>query len=105
MIEISDRAVSEMKHFIAEEAEPDTAIHVFVSGACGCGKAHYGMAIGSDIPEGANIFEYDGVRLVVDTESAPYLEGAEIDFQDSLMGRGFVIRNPNQQGTGCGCGG
>ena len=105
MINVSDRAVAEMKHFIAEEADPETAVHVFVSGACGCGKAHYGMAIGNEIPEAAHIFDIEGIRLVVDAESAPQLEGAEIDFQDSLMGRGFVIRNPNQTSTGCGCGG
>jgi iron-sulfur cluster assembly accessory protein len=106
MINVSDRAVAEMKHFIAEEADPDVAVHVFVSGACGCGKAHYGMAIGNEIPEEAHIFDMEGVKLVVDAESAPYLEGAEIDFKDGLMGRGFTINNPAQQGNGgCGCGG
>jgi iron-sulfur cluster assembly protein len=94
-----------MRHFLAEEADPEAAIHVFVSGACGCGKAHYGMALGSEIPEEAHIFDLEGIRLVVDTESAPYLDGAEIDFQDSLMGRGFTIKNPNITSTGCGCGG
>lgn len=106
MINVSDRAVTEMKRFMEEEADPETAIHVFVQGACGCGKAHYGMAIGKEIPDEANVFDLDeGIRLVVDMDSAPYLDGAEIDYQDSLMGRGFVIRNPNQQSTGCGCGG
>lgn len=105
MINVSDRAMSEMKRFIEEEADPEIAIHVFVQRACGCGKANYGMAIGPEIPDEANIFELEGVRLVIDADSAPYLEGAEIDFQDSLMGRGFVIHNPNQQSTGCGCGG
>ena len=105
MINVSDRAVSEMKTFLAEEANADAAIHVFVSGACGCGKANYGMALGSEIPETAHIFDLEGVRLVVDQESAPYLDGAEIDFQDGLMGRGFVIKNPNITSTGCGCGG
>ncbi|OGG45960.1 MAG: hypothetical protein A3F84_11615 [Candidatus Handelsmanbacteria bacterium RIFCSPLOWO2_12_FULL_64_10] len=105
MINVSDRAVSEMRQFLAGEADPEAAIHVFVSGACGCGSAHYGMAVGSEIPEAAHIFELEGVRLVVDTESAPQLEGAEIDFRDDLMGRGFVITNPNKASTGCGCGG
>ncbi len=104
MINLSDRAVVEMKHFIAEEADPNTAVHVFVSGACGCGKVNYGMAIGAEIPEEAHIFDISGIKLVVDAESAPQLEGVEIDYQDSLMGRGFVINNPNAQGGGCGCG-
>ncbi|MBI4213711.1 MAG: iron-sulfur cluster assembly accessory protein [Chloroflexi bacterium] len=105
MINVSDRAVAEMKHFLSEGDDPEAAIHVFVAGACGCGSTHYGMAVGNEIPEAAHIFDIEGVRLVVDTESAPHLDGAEIDFRDDLMGRGFVIKNPNKASTGCGCGG
>lgn len=105
MINVSERAVAEMKRFIAEEAAPDAAVHVFVEGACGCGAARYGMALGKEIPERADVLEMDGLKLVIDVESAPYLEGAEIDYQDSLMTRGFVVKNPNRPKTGCGCGG
>ncbi|HEY3117456.1 MAG TPA: iron-sulfur cluster assembly accessory protein [Chloroflexota bacterium] len=105
MINVSDKAAAEMKRFIAEAEDPETAVHIFVESACHCGAAHYGMALGSEIPSGANIQEMDGIRLVVDSDSAPQLEGAEIDFRDSMMGRGFVISNPNIERTGCGCGG
>lgn len=105
MINVSERAFTEMKRFIAEQKDPDTAVHVFVESACHCGAARYGMALGSEIPQGANIQEFDGIRLVVDSDSAPNLEGAEIDFRESLMERGFVISNPTIQRTGCGCGG
>lgn len=104
MINVSDRAVTEMKRFLEEQGDPEIAVHVFVEGACGCGAAHYGMALGKEIPEEASIHDLYGVKLVVDAESAPYLEDAEIDYQEGLMGRGFVIRNPNRPSTGCGCG-
>lgn len=105
MINVSERAVVEMKRFIEEEADLETSVHVFVEGACGCGAARYGMALGKEIPERANILDLDGVRLVIDEESAPYLDGAEIDYQDTLMAHGFVVSNPNRPRTGCGCGG
>jgi iron-sulfur cluster assembly protein len=104
MLTISDRAATEMKRYIDERGDPSMAIRVFVQGACGCGSAQYGMGLEDEFEEGESIFELQGVRLVVDPDSAPYLEGAQIDFSDGLMGRGFTIANPNQAG-GCGCGG
>jgi iron-sulfur cluster assembly accessory protein len=107
MITMSDRANTELKRIISEQEEPDLAIRIFVSGACGCGAAHYGMGVENDFAEADSVFESEGVKLVVDNESAPYLEGAEIDFKDGLMGRGFTIQNPSKAGSGgggCGCG-
>ena len=107
MITVSERATSELQRIITEQEEPDLAIRVFVSGACGCGAAHYGMGVENEFAEADSVFETAGVKLVVDPESAPYLEGAEIDFRDSLMGRGFTIVNPAKPGGGgggCGCG-
>ena len=72
-------------------------------GNCGCGAAHYGMGLDNDFTPEDNVFDASGVRVVADGESAPLLEGAEIDYRDSLMGRGFTIKNPNA-GGGCGCG-
>ncbi|HZT06493.1 MAG TPA: iron-sulfur cluster assembly accessory protein [Chloroflexota bacterium] len=104
MITISDKAAAELRRIVDENDQADAAIRVFVQGACGCGAAHYGMGIETDIGEDEDVLDANGIKLVVDRESAPYLEGAEIDYRDSLMGRGFMIKNPNQAG-GCGCGG
>jgi iron-sulfur cluster assembly accessory protein len=49
------------------------------------------------------VVEASGVKLYVDSMSAPYLGGVEIDYVDSLYGSGFSIKNPNSKGT-CGCG-
>ncbi len=104
MISISDKAAEELRRIVGEQDEADAAIRVFVQGACGCGAAHYGMGIEREYGPEEQLFDNNGIKLVVDAESAPYLEGAEIDYRDSLVGRGFMIKNPNQ-GGGCGCGG
>src|SRR5436305_1919220 len=105
MINVSERAAVEMRRVIEEQEAKDAAIRVFVSGACGCGSAHYGMGVEDEFSPEESIIEAYGVKMVVDAESAPYLEGAEIDYQDGLMGRGFTIKGPNSGGGGgCGCG-
>jgi iron-sulfur cluster assembly protein len=103
MISISDKAAEELRRIVGEQDEAETAIRVFVQGACGCGAAHYGMGIETEFGADEQLIDTNGVKFVIDPESAPYLEGAEIDYRDSLMGRGFMIKNPNQ-GGGCGCG-
>jgi iron-sulfur cluster assembly protein len=104
MITVSERAASELKRLIDEQGQEDLAVRVFVTGSCGCGAAHYGMGLDNDLTPEDNVFDASGVRVVADGESAPLLEGAEIDYRDSLMGRGFTIKNPNAGGGGCGCG-
>ena len=103
MFTVTDRAASELKKLVEEQGESQaSAVRVFVQGACGCGAANYGMGFEEEIGEEESVLESGGVRFVVDPDSAPHLEGAEIDFSDSLMGHGFMIRNPNKQGGGCG---
>ena len=103
MISISDQAAVELRRIVDEQDQTEAAIRVFVQGACGCGAAHYGMGIETEFGADEQLIDAGGVKFVIDPESAPYLEGAEIDYRDGLMGRGFMIKNPNQ-GSGCGCG-
>ena len=104
MITVSERAATELKRILDEQSQENMAVRVFVSGSCGCGAAHYGMGLDNDLAEDDHVFDSAGLKLVADGDSAPFLDGAEIDYRDSLMGRGFTIRNPNQTGGGCGCG-
>src|SRR3954454_2466513 len=104
MVTLTDQAATEMRRILQEQGEAEVAIRVFVQGACGCGSAHYGMGVEDEIAEEDSIIEASGVRFVIDPDSAPYLDGAEIDYKDGLMGRGFTIVNPNQTSSGCGCG-
>jgi iron-sulfur cluster assembly protein len=103
MITVSEQAATQLKRLIEEQGQDEVAVRVFVSGSCGCGAAHYGMGLDTDYTAEEHLFDSEGLRLVADSESAPFLDGAEIDYRDSLMGRGFTIKNPNA-GGGCGCG-
>jgi iron-sulfur cluster assembly protein len=102
-ITISPRAVDELKKAVAEQGEEQgvNTVRVMVQSQCGCGAAHFAM--GFDEPqEDDNRIDLGGVTLLVDPASAPFLENAEMDYADDLMGRGFKI---NAAGGGCGCGG
>lgn len=105
-ITISPRAVDELKKAAEarrEEQGADT-VRVLVQSQCGCGTAHFAM--GFDAPEqDDDMIDLGGVTLVVDPTSAPFLENAEMDYSDDLMGQGFRINAANGGGGGCGCGG
>jgi iron-sulfur cluster assembly protein len=85
-----------------EKGLSGAALRVFVVGG-GCSGYSYGMAIAKDLEEDDLVFENAGVKLVLDPESAPLLEGAEIDYVDDLMKSGFTIHNPNAVSS-CACG-
>lgn len=99
---VTPSAVSTIKELLIQREIPDHALRVFVAGG-GCSGMQYGMAFESEISEQDTIVEVDGVRLVIDSTSLIYLDGATIDFVDSLMGGGFRIDNPNAVSS-CGCG-
>jgi iron-sulfur cluster assembly protein len=101
---VSPRAVDELKKAAEsrrEEQAPDT-VRVLVQSQCGCGTAHFAMGF-DEAQQDDNQIDLDGVKLVVDPFSAPFLEDAEMDYSDDLMGQGFRINAAN--GGGCGCGG
>lgn len=95
-------ALSQLKSLLEKEANSDLALRVFVSGG-GCSGLQYGMAFDDNVRPGDEIVEQEGVRVLVDDFSAPYLRGSEIDFVDSLMGAGFTVHNPNAVRS-CSCG-
>lgn len=103
-ITASPRAVEELKKAVESTREEVAAqtVRVMVQSQCGCGAAHFAM--GFDEPEdGDHRIDIGGVTLLVDQDSAPFLDNAEMDYSDDLMGQGFRINTPN--GGGCGCGG
>ena len=102
MIIITDRAAGEVKGLLERQEKPDAMLRVFVSGG-GCSGFQYGMTLEEEGMEGDENFEVNGVKVIVDPRSAQYLEGANIDFVDNLMGGGFKIDNPNAKSS-CGCG-
>lgn len=79
------------------------ALRVYIAGI-GCSGLQYGMAFDGAPREVDTVFEQQGLRVVVDPQSAAYLDGASIDYVDSPLGGRFQIENPNVV-AGCGPGG
>jgi len=100
---VTPAAVNMIHSLLEQRNIPGYALRVFVSGG-GCSGLQYGMSFEQTPRDFDAVVEpSDGVRLVVDPTSLMYLEGATIDYVDSLMGGGFRIENPNAVST-CGCG-
>ena len=98
----TDNAAKKVKELIDEEGSPDLKLRVFVTGG-GSSGFQYGFTFEDSVNEDDTSVDRDGVTLLIDPMSLQYLAGAEIDYQDSLQGSQFVIRNPNATTT-CGCG-
>lgn len=103
MIKLTGRALLEVARIIAESNLGDVLLRVGVRGG-GCSGFSYTLGFEDKDPlECDQIFEQEGIKIVCDPKSLLYLNGIEIDFETSLMGRGFKFNNPNAQNS-CGCG-
>lgn len=102
ILTVTPAAVNMIRSLLQQRQIPNYALRVFVSGG-GCSGMQYGMAFEETPKDFDRVIDVEGVRLIVDPTSIMYLEGATIDFVDSLMGGGFRIDNPNAVST-CGCG-
>ena len=98
----TDNAANKVKQLIEEEGNNELKLRVFVTGG-GCSGFQYGFTFEESVNEDDTPMQKNGVTLLIDPMSLQYLTGAEIDYQDSLQGSQFVIRNP-QATTTCGCG-
>ena len=101
-MKIQESAVIKLKDVLAEENNPNLKLRVFVQGG-GCSGMQYGFTLDESKNEDDMDFDYSGVTVLVDSMSWGYLQGAEIDYRDDVMGASFVINNPQAQTT-CGCG-
>ena len=102
MITISESAKTKIKDLLYEEGNPNLALRTFVQGG-GCSGFSYGFTFDEEINEDDFQFPLDEFKVLVDSMSMTYLQGAEIDYKEELMGSSFVINNPNATTT-CGCG-
>ncbi|MCB0215148.1 MAG: iron-sulfur cluster insertion protein ErpA [Caldilineae bacterium] len=102
-ITITPAAAAKLRDVIASKGLEKAGLRVFVSGG-GCSGLQYGMAFETQGGEDQDIsFSAEGLDVYVDPISIQYVQGAHIDFVDSLMGGGFKIENPNAASS-CGCG-
>ena len=103
VILVTEAAAIKIKELLVEEGKAESGLRVFVQGG-GCSGFQYGLMIeenGAGV--GDQLFESNGVTLLVDPVSLSYLKGAEVDFVETITGGGFTIKNPNASST-CGCG-
>jgi iron-sulfur cluster insertion protein len=101
MVTITSMAEQKIKELIVEEKDA-VGLRIYVKGG-GCHGYQYGMAFESKVADDDTVIEKGGVQVIMDSQSAPLLQGAEVDYVDSLQGSGFAIKNP-QAKTTCGCG-
>lgn len=101
-IHITDSAARMVKNLLAEKNVPDHGLRVFVSGG-GCSGMQYGMALEAEARPYDHVIEMSNVKVFIDPTSMMYLNAATIDYEDSLIGGGFRIDNPNAASS-CGCG-
>jgi iron-sulfur cluster assembly accessory protein len=105
ILTLTPTAADRLKSLMAEKNLEGYGLRVFLaSGGCGCSGAQYGMAFTQEMMSTDAVIEVNGVRLIVDPDSRPYLMGAGIDFVDNPSGGSFRIDNPNELVSSCGCG-
>jgi iron-sulfur cluster assembly protein len=102
LVTISPAAAMKLQGLMQEKQLDGYSLRVFVAGG-GCSGLQYGMTFDNEAHPGDTEFESSGLSVRVDAMSAKYMEGASIDYVDSLMGGGFKIDNPNAVSS-CGCG-
>ena len=101
-MELSDEAAQKVASLLEQEGRTDLRLRVAVQPG-GCSGLIYQLYFDERILDGDALRAFDGVEVVVDKMSVPYLEGASIDFEDSISKQGFTIDNPNAGGS-CACG-
>ena len=99
---LSDVAAVKVKSLLEQEGRDDLALRIAVQPG-GCSGLRYQLFFDERSLDGDQIFDFDGVNVVVDRMSVPYLNGATIDFVDTIEKQGFTIDNPNASGS-CACG-
>lgn len=101
-VTVTESAGNMVKNLLVSKNVPDYGLRVFVSGG-GCSGLQYGMALEAEPRPYDNVVEQEGYKIFIDPTSMMYLNGATIDYEDSIMGGGFKIDNPNAAAS-CGCG-
>lgn len=103
MVTLTESAAHKLQNVMNDKGLASShGLRVFVQGG-GCGGMQYGMMFDNDPREGDEVYEAHGLRVYVDATSLYYIDGAQIDYVDNLMGGGFHIENPNAVSS-CGCG-
>jgi iron-sulfur cluster assembly accessory protein len=101
-VSLSDTPAQKVRSLLEQEGRDDLRLRVAVQPG-GCSGLIYQLYFDERLLDGDATRDFDGVEVVVDKMSVPYLDGAAIDFEDTIYKQGFTIDNPNAQGS-CACG-
>lgn len=102
LVTVTPKAAEKIKEFMAQEENKPEYLRVYVQGG-GCSGLSYGMGFEKAPEEDDKVIEESGVKILVDSYSVDHLNGANVDYIESLMGSGFKINNPNVTKS-CSCG-
>lgn len=101
-IQLTEVAQTKVRTLIEAEGRDDLRLRVAVQPG-GCSGLIYQLYFDEQMAGGDVVTEFNGVEVIVDKMSVPYLDGASIDFEDTIQKQGFTIDNPNAAGS-CACG-
>ncbi|HKW96599.1 MAG TPA: iron-sulfur cluster insertion protein ErpA [Bryobacteraceae bacterium] len=102
MVQLTDTAVSKVKEILSSQEPKPAGLRIAVVGG-GCSGFSYSMAFENQPNMLDKTYTYDGLKVFIDQASMLYLDGAEVDYVETLEGSGFKFSNPNVKST-CGCG-
>lgn len=102
VLSLTPAAVAKVQSLIEDEGDDSLCLRVFVTGG-GCSGFQYGFTFDTEVAEDDAQVEQEGVKVLVDSLSYPYLDGVSLDYKESLEGSRFVVTNPQASAT-CGCG-
>jgi iron-sulfur cluster assembly accessory protein len=101
-VELTEQAQNKVRALISAEGRDDLRLRVAVQPG-GCSGLIYQLYFDEQLEDSDVVKDFSGVEVVVDKMSVPYLDGASIDFEDTIQKQGFTIDNPNAAGS-CACG-
>lgn len=99
---VSDSAIARIKILLAQKNQDELKLRVYIQGG-GCSGFQYGFQFDEDTLPDDIVINQDGIAVLVDPLSMQYLEEAQLEFKDDLLGSRFIVNNPNAATT-CGCG-
>jgi iron-sulfur cluster assembly protein len=101
-VRLTPKAIAMAKAALVKRGTPDASLRLGVRGG-GCSGVSYAIEFSDKVRDRDNVYDFDGLRVIVDPKSLVYLRGAVLDYEVKLMQHGFKFLNPNEK-SNCGCG-
>jgi len=102
IVRLTPKAIEMAKQALVKRGTPDASLRLGVRGG-GCSGVSYAIEFSDKVRNRDNVYDFDGLRVVVDPKSLVYLRGAALDYEIQMMQHGFKFKNPNEKSS-CGCG-